>query len=159
MPVLPLVASTIVVRPGSMIPSASAASIIATPIRSLTDPPGLNISSLAKTSAPSGAILASCTIGVLPTWSAMLIGIRGIGGDQPTVAAGVGGVHYRAPSAMSGSYLTFAARRMAAAGLIAVLVSAVTFLMLHILRPESFFDTRPLPSQLADYLWSAFTHF
>jgi hypothetical protein len=40
-PVLPDVASTIVVRPGSMVPSASAASIIAMPIRSLTDPPGL----------------------------------------------------------------------------------------------------------------------
>ncbi len=49
MPVLPLVASTIVVRPGSIRPSASAASIIATPIRSLTDPPGLNISSLPNT--------------------------------------------------------------------------------------------------------------
>ncbi len=47
-PVLPLVASTIVVRPGSIRPSASAASIMATPMRSLTEPPGLNISSLAK---------------------------------------------------------------------------------------------------------------
>jgi peptide/nickel transport system permease protein len=60
---------------------------------------------------------------------------------------------------MTGSYLTFVVRRLAAAGLIAVLVSAITFLMLHILRPESFFDTRPLPTQLGDYLWSAFTHF
>src|ERR1044071_2638957 len=56
MPVLPLVASTTVVRPGSIRPSFSAASIIATPIRSLTDPPGLNISSLPKTAPPpSGA--------------------------------------------------------------------------------------------------------
>jgi peptide/nickel transport system permease protein len=60
---------------------------------------------------------------------------------------------------MTGSYLTFAARRLAAAGLIAVLVSAVTFLMLHVLRPEVFFDPRPLPSQLVDYLWGAFTRF
>ncbi len=45
MPVLPDVASTIVVRPGSIRPSASAASIIATPMRSFTDPPGLNASS------------------------------------------------------------------------------------------------------------------
>jgi ABC-type dipeptide/oligopeptide/nickel transport system permease component len=60
---------------------------------------------------------------------------------------------------MTGSYLTFAARRCVAAGVIAVLVSAITFLMLHILRPESFFDPRPLPSQLVDYLWSAFTQF
>ena len=79
MPVLPLVASTIVVRPGSMRPSASAASIIATPIRSLTEPPGLNISSLAKTSAPApAASRVSCTIGVRPTWSAMLIGMEAI---------------------------------------------------------------------------------
>src|SRR3954447_8306185 len=76
MPVLPLVASTIVVRPGSIRPAASAASIMATPMRSLTDPPGLSISSLPKTSAPpSGASRANCTIGVRPTWSAMLRGI------------------------------------------------------------------------------------
>ena len=53
MPVLPLVASTIVVRPGSMRPSRSAASIIATPMRSLTLPPGLNASSLPNSSTPS----------------------------------------------------------------------------------------------------------
>ena len=47
MPVLPEVASTIVVRPGSICPARSAASSIATPIRSLTDPPGLNASSFA----------------------------------------------------------------------------------------------------------------
>src|SRR5262245_26364995 len=79
MPVLPLVASTIVVRPGSIRPSSSAAWIIATPIRSFTDPPGLNISSLPKTCAPSGASRVSWTIGVRPTWSAMLIEIRPIG--------------------------------------------------------------------------------
>jgi hypothetical protein len=79
MPVLPLVASTIVVLPGSIRPSRSAASIIATPIRSLTEPPGLSISSLAKTCAPWGARRASCTIGVRPTWSAMLIGMSPIG--------------------------------------------------------------------------------
>ena len=55
MPVLPLVASTIVVRPGSIRPSASAASIIATPIRSLTLPPGLNASSFANSSTPFSA--------------------------------------------------------------------------------------------------------
>jgi peptide/nickel transport system permease protein len=43
--------------------------------------------------------------------------------------------------------------------LIAALVSAITFVMLHVLRPESFFDPRPLPTQLADFLWSAFTRF
>ena len=41
MPVLPEVASTIVVRPGWIRPSRSAASIIATPILSLTLPAGL----------------------------------------------------------------------------------------------------------------------
>jgi peptide/nickel transport system permease protein len=60
---------------------------------------------------------------------------------------------------VSGSYLTFAARRTVAAFLIAVLVAAITFVMLHVLRPESFFDPRALPVQLGDYLWSAFTQF
>ena len=55
MPVLPLVASTIVVRPGSIRPSASAASIIATPMRSLTLPPGLKASSLANSCTPFSA--------------------------------------------------------------------------------------------------------
>ena len=41
MPVLPEVDSTIVLRPGSIRPSASAASIIATPMRSFTEPAGL----------------------------------------------------------------------------------------------------------------------
>src|SRR5271170_2037078 len=84
-PVLPLVASTILVRPGSILPSASAASIIATPMRSLTLPPGLNASSFANSSTPSAApavpssICGSPTSGVLPTSSAMLIGIPVIG--------------------------------------------------------------------------------
>ena len=69
MPVFPLVASTIVVRPGSIRPSASAASIIATPMRSLTEPPGLYISSLATTSpcASGPGRRVSLTIGVRPT--------------------------------------------------------------------------------------------
>src|SRR4051794_19635137 len=67
-----------VVRPGAIAPSCSAASIIATPIRSFTEPPGLSASSLAKssTSDASGATRVSCTIGVAPTCSAMLIGTR-----------------------------------------------------------------------------------
>jgi peptide/nickel transport system permease protein len=60
---------------------------------------------------------------------------------------------------VSGSYLTFAARRLAAAVLITALVGAITFVMLHVLRPESFFDPRPLPTQLGDFLWGAFTRF
>ena len=98
-PVLPLVASTIVVRPGSIRPSRSAASIIATPIRSLTLPPGLNASSLANSSTSlSPAILASCTIGVRPTRSAMLIGILGIDSESTQGQAGmppVAGGHRR----------------------------------------------------------------
>ena len=66
-PVLPEVASTIVERPGSMSPSASAASIIATPMRSLTLPPGLKDSSLPNSRTPSGAIRVSSSIGVRPT--------------------------------------------------------------------------------------------
>ena len=91
MPVLPLVASTIVVRPGSIRPSASAASIIATPMRSLTEPPGLNISSLANSSArASGSRRVSCTIGVRPTWSAMLIGMSAIADHRVMATAGAG---------------------------------------------------------------------
>src|SRR5690348_5572188 len=86
MPVLPEVASTIVVRPGSIRPSRSAASTIATPMRSLTEPPGLYISSLANSSAPaSGARRDSRTIGVRPTCAEMLIGIGGI---RPAILGG-----------------------------------------------------------------------
>jgi len=60
-------------RPGAIRPSRSAASIIATPIRSLTEPPGLYISSLATSSAPqSGASRVRVTMGVSPTVSARL---------------------------------------------------------------------------------------
>ena len=70
---LPLVASTIVVRPGSILPSRSAASIIATPIRSLTLPPGLNTSSLANSSTSCPRVIrSSTTTGVRPTRSATL---------------------------------------------------------------------------------------
>src|SRR5207302_4562563 len=84
MPVLSLVASTIVVRPGSILPSASAASIIATPIRSLTLPPGLKDSSFANSRTPASdaapsSMAAISTRGVFPTSSSMLIGIRPIG--------------------------------------------------------------------------------
>src|SRR3954454_11958167 len=51
-----------------MNPSRSAASIIATPIRSLTEPPGLKNSSFATTSpGRSPARRGSTTSGVLPT--------------------------------------------------------------------------------------------
>ena len=73
----------------------------------------------------------------------MLIGMEPI--TAPSLAGAEHG-RYRGPSLVSGSYLTFAARRLAAAVLIAALVSAITFVMLRVLRPESFFDPRPLPT-------------
>src|SRR3954454_16426787 len=77
MPVLPEVASTMVLFPGTMRPSASAASIIATPILSFRLPAGLYISSLARTSPPpSGDRRSSRTIGVPPTMSARLSGME-----------------------------------------------------------------------------------
>jgi hypothetical protein len=79
---LPEVDSTIVLRPGSIRPSASAAAIIETPMRSFTLPPGLYASSLAISSASqSGARRVSRTIGVLPTRSARLSGIVRVGGE------------------------------------------------------------------------------
>jgi hypothetical protein len=60
---------------------------------------------------------------------------------------------------VSGSYATFAARRVAAAVLIALIVSAITFAMLRVLRPESFADPRPLPVGTLDFLRGAFLHF
>ncbi len=67
MPVLPLVGSTITVRPRSISPRASASSIIASPIRSLTEPPGLRDSSLTATVAGSPAARTfNLTSGVFP---------------------------------------------------------------------------------------------
>src|SRR5580765_7604576 len=68
-PVLPDVGSTIV-PPGFSLPSRSAFSIIARPIRSLTEPPGLTYSNLARSlGSTSAPIESSRTIGVLPTSS------------------------------------------------------------------------------------------
>ena len=69
MPVLPEVGSISVVSPGRMRPSRSIASIIETPMRSLTLAIGLKNSSLARSLAltPSAlAILSSRTSGVSP---------------------------------------------------------------------------------------------
>src|ERR1035437_3609771 len=67
MPVLPLVGSTSVVRPGAMTPACSAASIIDRPMRSLTLPPGLNDSSLPTIVAPlRSESVRSRTSGVPP---------------------------------------------------------------------------------------------
>ena len=54
--------------------------------------------------------------------------------------------------------LTFVIRRLASAVLVMVVVAAITFTMLHVLRPESFFDPRPLGTQLLDYLRDVFLH-
>lgn len=64
---LPLVGSTIV-PPGWSAPLSSAASIMRRAIRSLTEPPGLKYSTLARTVAWMPAVtLRSLTSGVLPT--------------------------------------------------------------------------------------------
>jgi peptide/nickel transport system permease protein len=49
-------------------------------------------------------------------------------------------------------------RRLGAALIVMVAVAAITFTMLHALRPESFFDPRPLGTQLLDYLRQVFLH-
>src|SRR3954453_20196830 len=91
MPVFPDVGSTIVVLPGSIRPSASAASIIATPILSFTLPAGLYASSFPINSAPqSGATRVKRTSGVPPTRSARLAGMalaRGFG-TRPRLSRG-----------------------------------------------------------------------
>jgi len=66
-PVLPLVGSTIV-PPGFRAPRFSASSIIASPMRSFTEPPGFSISSFAtRRGLRPLPIRLRCTRGVLPT--------------------------------------------------------------------------------------------
>ena len=75
MPVLPEVGSTSTERPGSIVPAASAASIMETPMRSLTEARGLKNSSFPTISAPQPASAGrrlKRTSGVEPTVSAML---------------------------------------------------------------------------------------
>jgi peptide/nickel transport system permease protein len=55
--------------------------------------------------------------------------------------------------------LGFILRRTFAAAVVMVVVAAITFLMLHLLRPEAFFDPRSLGTQVLDYLRRAFLHF
>ena len=74
MPWLPLVGSTMIVRPGSMRPSASAASIMFRAVRVLIDPPTLRPSILTRTSAlPGFGMRVRRMSGVLPTASRMLL--------------------------------------------------------------------------------------
>ena len=67
---LPEVGSTMV-PPGFKSPAFSPASIMAIPIRSLTEEPGLNDSTLAARVAPWGEKRPSFTRGVLPRVSRM----------------------------------------------------------------------------------------
>jgi peptide/nickel transport system permease protein len=60
---------------------------------------------------------------------------------------------------MAHSLPVFALRRLFAAALLAVAVSALTFLTLHGLYPEAFGDTRPLLIELWHFLVATFVHF
>ncbi len=60
---------------------------------------------------------------------------------------------------MADSLPVFALRRLAAAAVLAVVVSAVTFLTLHGLYPEAFGDTRPLLVELWHFLVATFVRF
>jgi hypothetical protein len=72
MPVFPLVGSRMVI-PGKRRPSRSPASIIERPIRSFTEPPGLNDSIFTRTVAGIPALSRGIlTNGVLPNVSAKL---------------------------------------------------------------------------------------
>ncbi len=77
MPVLPLVGSTIVVLPGWIRPSRSAATIIARPMRSFTLSAGFWLSSLATIWAFTPAVtLLSRTSGVRPISSVTSFAMR-----------------------------------------------------------------------------------
>jgi len=60
---------------------------------------------------------------------------------------------------MASSLPVFALRRLVAAALLAVAVSALTFLTLHGLFPEAFGDTRPLLVECFHFLVTTFVHF
>jgi len=71
---LPDVGSTMIDLPGRMRPSRSAASIMDSAMRSLSDPPGLNCSHLQKMSADFASTRwRRRTSGVPPTSSSMLL--------------------------------------------------------------------------------------
>src|SRR5258708_29686800 len=78
MPVLPLVGSRITRSvPGYSSPCASAASNMASAMRSLTDPDGLAPSSLAQMRTPgAGLKLGNSTNGVLPMARSMVVRLR-----------------------------------------------------------------------------------
>src|SRR5207248_2609954 len=85
-----------IVPPGFSFPSRSAASIIARPIRSLTDPPGFRYSSFARSRAPpSGDSRSRRTIGVSPTRS-ISVGYSRATARKPTCRFGSGELPERA---------------------------------------------------------------
>jgi peptide/nickel transport system permease protein len=53
----------------------------------------------------------------------------------------------------------YLALRLLSMAAVVVAVAIITFLMLHLLRPESFGDPRSLPVELGDYLASVFLHY
>ena len=59
---------------------------------------------------------------------------------------------------MSDSFAVYVGRRLLAVVVVSVTLSALTFLMLHLLTPESFGDPRPLHVELFDYLQRFFLH-
>ena len=81
-----------------------------------------------------------------------------IDGTVPTrrPPAGPGYPRFRS---MATSLPVFALRRLVAAVLLAVAVSALTFLTLHGLYPEAFGDTRPLLVECFHFLVRTFVHF
>ena len=86
-PVLPLVGSTIV-PPGLSQPLRSASSIMRMPMRSLTEPPGLSISSLATTGVRIPLVTRlSRTRGVCPSASMTFWRIS-LGAETAVVAIG-----------------------------------------------------------------------
>jgi peptide/nickel transport system permease protein len=60
---------------------------------------------------------------------------------------------------MAHSLPVFALRRMFAAALLTVVVSALTFITLHGLYPEAFNDTRPLLVECGHFLFATFVQF
>jgi peptide/nickel transport system permease protein len=59
---------------------------------------------------------------------------------------------------VSDSFAVYVARRAFSVVIVAVTLSSLTFVMLHVLTPESFDDPRPVYVELLDYLNGLFLH-
>jgi peptide/nickel transport system permease protein len=59
---------------------------------------------------------------------------------------------------VSDSFAVYVARRALSVVIVAVTLSSLTFLMLHVLTPESFDDPRPIYVELLDYLNRVYLH-